>query len=102
VIVVVEQFGPVRGNGKPSGRIFPFSVGCTIRWNPPDSYLANQQRIGANIRPVAHQPGLVYSTIRSRMANDAWPSDPDPWLAGDVVADSGFRFVLGADSGMRV
>src|SRR5664279_2982118 len=29
-------------------------------------------------------------------------SDPDPWLAGDVVADSGFRFVLGADSGMRV
>jgi len=75
VIVVVEQFGPVRGNGKPSGRIFPFSVGCTIRWNPPDSYLANQQRIGANIRPVAHQPGLVYSTIRSRMANDAWPSD---------------------------
>jgi hypothetical protein len=32
----------------------------------------------------------------------AGASDPDPWLAGDVVADSGFRFVLGADSGMRV
>ena len=69
VIVVVEQFGPVRGNGKPSGRIFPFSVGCTIRWNP---LIPTWPTSSGSVRTSARS--LTSLVLSTRQFDQGWPT----------------------------